>query len=323
MAASESKTSDGKIGDREIVIERTVNAPRDLVWRALTEADHVALWWGPNGFTNTIDRMDVKVGGEWRFTMHGPDGTDYPNLIVYREVRKPEYLAYDHSDGKNPPQQHFSASITLQEAGATKTKVTLRSIFPTAMARQAVMGYAVEGGKQTLGRLDAYAEATDFLARPFRMSRRFDAPREMVFRAWGEAEALRQWWGPKGADIEVAKLEFRPGGFFHYAMKTPGGAMWGRFMYREIVAPERICWINSFSNEGCGVTRAPFNALIPLEFENTIELIPQGGLTWLNLRSVPLGATDEERNFVEGFHVSLSQGFGGTFDALAAYLAKG
>ena len=84
-----------------------------------------------------------------------------------------------------------------------------------------------------------------------------DAPRDLVWKAWSEPARLQEWWGPKGCKVEIKKLEFRPGGFFHYVMGYSSGAeMWGRFMYREIEAPHRLVWLNSFSNPGCGITRA-------------------------------------------------------------------
>jgi uncharacterized protein YndB with AHSA1/START domain len=137
--------------DREIVIERIVNAPRELVWRAWTEADQIAKWWGPNGFTTTIHEMHVRLGGVWRFIMHGPDGTDYPNRIVYREIVKPERLVYDHGDDDG--KDLFRSTVTFVAMGQ-RTKVTLRAVFPTAEARAAAVKFgAVEGGEQTLARL--------------------------------------------------------------------------------------------------------------------------------------------------------------------------
>ena len=149
-------TSDASTADREIVIERTVNAPRELVWRAWTEADQIAAWWGPNGFTTTIHEMDVKVGGVWRFIMHGPDGTDYPNKIVYREMVKPERLVYDHGDDNDAHSYSFRATITFAAQGR-KTKVTMHALFASAEAREASVEFgAIEGGVQTLARLDQH-----------------------------------------------------------------------------------------------------------------------------------------------------------------------
>ena len=105
----------------------------------------------------------------------------------------------------------------------------------------------------------------------FVMTRVFQAPLDRVWKAWSAADELGLWWGPQGCAIEVFRLEFRPGGFFHYSMTFPGAPkMWGRFNYREIVASERIVWLNSFSNENCGIARAPFSPDCPLEIENTV-----------------------------------------------------
>jgi uncharacterized protein YndB with AHSA1/START domain len=156
MPSTDLASDDASTADREIVIERTVNAPRELVWRAWTEADQIAKWWGPNGFTTTIHAMDVRVGGVWRFIMHGPDGTDYPNKIVYREIVKPERLVYDHGDDDDAHSSSFRSTVTFVAQGR-KTKVTMRALFASAEARAATVKFgAIEGGEQTLARLDQH-----------------------------------------------------------------------------------------------------------------------------------------------------------------------
>src|SRR5512146_2810578 len=97
---------------REITATRLVEAPRELVFRVWTEPDHIAHWWGPNGFTTTIHEMDVRPGGVWRFVMHGPDGRDYQNKIVYVEVTPPERLVYDHVAGPK-----FHATVRFADGG--------------------------------------------------------------------------------------------------------------------------------------------------------------------------------------------------------------
>lgn len=105
--------------DREIVLTRVLDAPRELVFDAWTDRKHIAQWWGPRGFTTTIHEMDVRPGGVWRFMMHGPDGVDYPNRIVFREVVKPERLVYDHgSDDPADPAQ-FHVTVTFAKQGVT------------------------------------------------------------------------------------------------------------------------------------------------------------------------------------------------------------
>ncbi len=157
----------------------------------------------------------------------------------------------------------------------------------------------------------------------FMITRSFAAPRDTVWKSWSEAERMRRWWGPKGCAIEVGRFEFRPGGFFHYAMRFPGQEpMWGRFLYREIAGPGRLVWLNSFSNPGCGIARAPFGGAIPLEIHNEATFAEDGGGTKLTLNAHPFGATDEEEEVFGGMFASLRQGYGGTMDQLEAYLAS-
>ncbi len=141
--------------DREIVITRVFDAPRELVWEAWTNPKHVVKWWGPKGFTTTIQEMDVRPGGVWRHIMHGPDGTDYPNKSVFTEVVKPDRIVYSHGGGKKRgPGAHFEATWSF-EAQGDNTKVTIRMLFPSATERDRVVKEygAIEGGNQTLERL--------------------------------------------------------------------------------------------------------------------------------------------------------------------------
>ncbi len=145
--------------DRGILLERIFDAPRELVFDVWTNLRHVAVWWGPDGFRNTIESMDVRPGGEWRFVMHGPDGVDYPNRIVFREVVRPERLVYDHS-GSDDDEASFLGVVTFAEEGegARQTRLTMRTLFPSAELREMVKReyHAEEGGNQTLDRLGAY-----------------------------------------------------------------------------------------------------------------------------------------------------------------------
>jgi uncharacterized protein YndB with AHSA1/START domain len=157
----------------------------------------------------------------------------------------------------------------------------------------------------------------------FVITRTFDAPLDVVWAAWSEAKQLQTWWGPKGCTIRVANLEFRPGGFFHYAMQFPNAPeTWGRFLYREIVPKERIVWLNSFSNAGCGITRAPFDQAIPLEILNDVTFTAAGDKTVITLHARPHGAAENEAKVFEGMMPSLEQGYGGTLDQLASALSK-
>ncbi len=231
--------------EREIVISRTLDAPRDLVFNAFTDPEQVVRWWGPNGFTTTTEHMDVRPGGSWKFVMHGPDGTDYPNFIAYEEVVRPERLVYGHG-ADAAGDAHFKQTITFTEQGG-KTEVTLHLLFPTKQARDLVVEkhYAIEGGKQTLARLDDYLENRFSLTRTsdteLVITRRFHAPRSLVFQAFTTPEAMKQWWGPRKYTMEVKEMDFRVGGKWEYTHADADGNEFGfRGEYREIVPPERL-----------------------------------------------------------------------------------
>jgi uncharacterized protein YndB with AHSA1/START domain len=157
----------------------------------------------------------------------------------------------------------------------------------------------------------------------FEITRAFDAPLDRVWKAWSAAEEIQRWWGPKGCTVKVALMEFRQGGFFHYEMRFPNGpAIWGRFLYRDIARLERIAWLNSFSNEGCGITRAPFDESIPLEILNEASFTESAGKTTVRLHARPHGAAEHEVKTFEGMFPSLGAGYGGTMDRLADALAR-
>jgi len=160
-------------------------------------------------------------------------------------------------------------------------------------------------------------------AKEFVITRVFDAPRERVWKAFTESERLMHWWGPKGFTMQVAKLDLRPGGVFHYGMRSPDGRdMWGRFVYREIVAPARLVCVVSFTDEGGNPVRHPMSPTWPLEVLNTMTLSEHDGKTTLTVHGVPINATEEERKTFEAGRDSMKQGFTGTLDQLADYLAK-
>jgi uncharacterized protein YndB with AHSA1/START domain len=158
MEAGTQMTFDNLVGyvkllpwfpDREIVSTRVMNAPRELVWRAWTEPEHLAKWWGPLGFTNSFQEFNLKPGGTWRFVMHGPDGKDYQNECVFVEITRPERIILDHV---STPKFRITAAF---EEIAGKTRVVFRQLFETSGVYDAVKGFAVPGNEQNFDRFEA------------------------------------------------------------------------------------------------------------------------------------------------------------------------
>ena len=142
--------------DREIIISRVIDAPRELVFEAFTEVRHLSRWWGPEGFTTTTQSFEFRVGGEWDFVMHGPDGTDYTEWITWTEIAPPERIALLHGEFRGDPNT-FESVLTFERDGAA-TRIEMRTVFPTKELRdEAVEKYhAIEGGQQTLSNLAAF-----------------------------------------------------------------------------------------------------------------------------------------------------------------------
>jgi uncharacterized protein YndB with AHSA1/START domain len=160
MADKTNQTNE--IKDKELKFTRILDAPRELVFEAWTDPQHLAEWWGPNGFTLTTHETDVKPGGEWIFTMHGPDGRDYPNRVHFIEVIKPERLVYRHSGDESKDPVNFNVTVTFEKQG-NKTFLTMDMVFESSEVLTMLNKKygAIEGAKQNLARLEAYLKSTN------------------------------------------------------------------------------------------------------------------------------------------------------------------
>jgi uncharacterized protein YndB with AHSA1/START domain len=142
--------------DREIVLSRVIDAPRELAFEAFTQVRHLSQWWGPDGFTTTTRAFEFRAGGVWDFVMHAPDGTDYQEWITWTELVPPERIALLHGESRDDPNA-FESTLTFQPHGEA-TRIVMGTVFPTKQLRdEAVERYhAIEGGEQTLSNLAAY-----------------------------------------------------------------------------------------------------------------------------------------------------------------------
>ena len=160
MAATNSLDLDQD--PRSIIGTRVYDAPRELVFAAFTDPKHLAQWWGPNGFTTTTSAFDLRPGGVWRFVMHGPDGRDHQNRITFDEVVPPARLIYRHAGGEDVEPVQFNQTLTFEDLGNGKTRLTWHGRFPTAEERARVIKeYGADKGLvQTMARLAEYLATT-------------------------------------------------------------------------------------------------------------------------------------------------------------------
>jgi uncharacterized protein YndB with AHSA1/START domain len=315
--------------DNEIIISRVLHAPRELVWEAWTNPKHVVNWWGPRGFTNTTKRHEFRVGGYWEHVMHGPDGVNYPNKAKFLEIVPLERIVFLLGGGSDLEADErrgatFTATWTFETVGDNLTRLTGRMVFPSKDARDRVVRDfgAIEGGKQTLERAAEYTAG--LLTKPFVISREFAAPRDLVWQAWTERDRFMTWFMPKGFKNAYAKMDLTPGGMFHYCLAAPDGKeLWGRALYREIVPPVKIVWINSFSDKHGGITPHPFSEdPWPLQMLTVVTLAEQAGKTTVTINWTPFDATEAERQTFEKGRESMKMGWTGTLDNLTAYLTS-
>ena len=158
--------------------------------------------------------------------------------------------------------------------------------------------------------------------KPFVISRAFDAPRSLVWKAWTEPERIAKWLGPKGAILGVGKMDFRVGGTYHYNFRYAEMDMWGKVYYREITEPDRLVYVNTFSDEQGRVTRHPLSPTWPAELLTTVTFVEHDGKTTVTVEWIPINATESEIKIFDEGRNSMKQGWGGTFERLAEYLPK-
>ncbi|MCZ7585258.1 MAG: SRPBCC family protein [Deltaproteobacteria bacterium] len=154
---SELSTWDDGVLKRELVLSRVIDAPRKLVFSAWVDANHLPQWFFPEGFTSQTHEIDLRVGGRWRFTYVGPDGTQYGNRVTFLRIEEPELIEFEHGSDKDDDPGRFRVLVSFEEQSDGKTVLTFRQLHPTKAQRDAGLGFgAVEIGYGTLGKLDRF-----------------------------------------------------------------------------------------------------------------------------------------------------------------------
>lgn len=306
--------------DRELVADRVIHAPRQLVYKMWTDPKHMPEWWGPNGFTNTIHEMDVKTGGHSSYTMHGPDGTDYPNYMKYIEVVPNEKIEYMHNTSAEDVDEGFHV-VTLFKDEGEGTRIIMRMTFVSAEdKKQKVDGGAGEGQFQHINRLQDYL-AFQEADSTFTISRVFNAPLQILYDVHTQKEHILNYWGPKGSETEIIEFDFRTGGRLFYCMKMPQGKSYGQQIYREIVRNTRLTMFTTFCNEKGEAIRHPMSDTWPIYMLNSLDFeAVDENRSKLTIKGVPYNATAaEHQTFLQG-HKSMEGGYGGTLNVLEEYL---
>jgi uncharacterized protein YndB with AHSA1/START domain len=308
-----SQTLNPDTAGREITFTRRFEAPRDLVFRAWTEPEHLKRWWGPRGFSLPVCTIDLRPGGAWHYLMTDDSGQGGWGKAIYDEIDRPRRLVFndafsDEEGNIVPPVSH--TTVTFEENGGA-TLVTIHTVYGTAAELDTVIQMGMEPGmNQTLDRLAEELASAGADGREIRMARLIDAPRERVFEAWTKPEHMAAWWGPRAYTLVTCEMDLRPGGSYRFVQRDAAGEEYPfKGVYREVSPPDRLVFTQIFDVE-------PFSAS---EAVATVTLTEHDGRTLLT------GAirfpTAEDR---DGAATSdMQSGMAESYDRLAAYVEQG
>ncbi|MCC7441807.1 MAG: SRPBCC domain-containing protein [Bdellovibrionales bacterium] len=308
----------GKGKSNVIKLSRVYDAPVKAVWDAWHEPDQVAQWWGPRGFTLTTHSKELKPGGVWHYTMHGPDGTDYVNKTLYHEVEKHSKLVYDHG-GNDEQAPLFRVTALFQEVkGRTHLELCFGFATPEVAAE---MGKFIKkvGGESTWDRLGEFLGKRLRGKECFVINRSFETGIEHLFELWTDPKHYTQWLPPAGFTMEFIRADIRSGGSSFYKMSNGQGlTMYGRARYQEVRRPDRLVYEQEFCDEHEKLSRHPMAPTWPATMRTTVTLTAEGPTqTRVTVLWEVVGeATAEEMaTFIHG-RAGMTQGWTGSFDKL-------
>lgn len=305
----------------EIRITRVYDAPVRAVWDAWTIPEQVEKWWGPRGFTLTTHSKDLRVGGTWRYTMHGPDGVDYPNVTTYHVVEPYQKLVYDHGATDDRPPL-FRVTVTFVEANG-KTTMEMISTLPSPEAAREIAKFIKRaGGTATWDRLAEHLGQAATGKPSFVVNRTFDAPIARVFEMWTSPEHLARWLPPAGTEMRFLRSEIATGKSTLFVITGERGTMHVRAEYLALEPPRRIVYAQQFVDEREQRAPAPGAETWPAMLRTTVLLTEEApDRTRVTVTSEPLGETTPPE--VEAFvreRAGMTLGWTGSFDALEALL---
>lgn len=308
----------------ELYISRIYDAPVRLVWAAWTDPKQAAQWWGPRGFTITTHSKELRVGGKWVYTMHGPDGKDYPNITTYHEVIETKRLVYDHGATENSPPL-FRVTVNFEEK-AGRTHMHMIMALESAEAAANIKGFIKSaGGNATWDRLAEYLEKEGHGREVFVVNRSFEAPVEVLYDFWTRPEHFSRWLPPTGFDMEFLQKDIRIGGRSLFKMfNKEGMTMYGSILYKEMTRPSRLVYVQDFRDAEDRPSHHPMLPVWPESMTATVMFVAEGeNQTRVTVEwQASANATTEELAAFCKNRPSMTLGWTGSFDKLEELLAR-
>ena len=308
----------------KIEITRIYDAPVKVVWDAWTDPKQAAKWWGPRGFTITTHSKDLRTGGHWAYTMHGPDGVDYPNKAQYLEVENQSRLIYDHGGNDDRPAL-FRVTVNFSESDG-KTKMEMSMALPTPEAAEETRKFIKKAsGDSTWDRLAEFLSKESTGQEIFVINRSFETPIKAMYEMWTNPKHFSKWLAPTGFHMNFIRSEIKPGSSTFYCM-TDGGSMkmYGRAEYRELVSPNHIVYTQQFCDEKEKVIRHPNSPTWPETMLTTITFTEESqSQTRVTIRWEAFGkVTEAELNTFTQGRSGMTQGWTGSLDKLEDYASS-
>lgn len=310
--------------ENEIHLSRIYDAPVKQVWEAWTDPVQTAKWWGPRGFTITSHSKDLRPGGIWHYTMHGPDGTNYPNKTVYHVVERYQKLVYDHGGYDDRPPM-FRVTVTFAEKNG-KTHFEMTMAFPSlAEAEHSKKIIKQANGNSTWDRLAEYLEKDKTGNDIFVINRSFNVPIAKLFQIWTDPTHVSKWLAPKGFRMEFIRAKIEAGGSSFYFMENDGGMrMYGRIEYTKIESPRLLEYMQQFCDADEKISRHPGAPVWPETMSTKVEFCSEGeNETRVTISWAPAGKfTDAELQAFIAERSGMTAGWTGSFDKLDEYLKQ-
>ncbi len=312
----------------EIELIRVYEAPVKIVWDAWTDLKQLEKWWGPRGFTITTKSKDLHPGGKWIYTMHGPDGTDYPNIATYHVVLKYEKLVYDHG-GNEELDKLFAVSATFKE---DKGKTIVRMVYtlPTANEAKAMKQHIKQAnGNSTWDRLGEFLEDKISGKDLFIIHRSFANSIKNIFDLWVDPEHFSRWLGPAGSTMQFITKDIKEGGSSLWSMTTDGETAdeqikYGKINYQKISPPNSLIYTQNFCDKNGKLSKPPFSATYPDVILTTVQLVEEGpNQTRVTVKWEVYGeATEAERKTFHDMKPLMTGGWNSSFDKIDGLISS-
>ena len=309
----------------ELHLTRLYDAPVPMVWEAWTDPAQAAHWWGPRGFTITTHSKSLKVGGIWHYTMHGPDGVDYPNKTVYLEVEKHKKLVYDHGGYDDRPPL-FRVTVTFKPV-AQKTQMDMIMTWPNAeIAAEMKKFIKTVGGNGTWDRLAEYLGKETASEELFVLNRSFEVPVETLFEMWSNPDHFSKWLGGGNFSMQCLEGKIAQGqaALFKLNFHEGGLVMYQKMTYQKLEKPVYLEYVQITCDEKGQLAKHPMMPAWPAHMLTRIVFASEGDsqsrltMTW----SAQGDVTAAEMQAFKEMKTSMSQGWTASFDKLEE-LAEG